>query len=193
MFSDFSDVGRTFENLWEIYGRFQDEISRGTFLNYLRYDLSGNKEYLLEIYKKQEKVDEIFQGLKENGGHYLIGITKEGVKNINSLWPGIWAGVFDNNADLIGESYEGIPVVGLPKTKEELEKFRNSGKKICICSAGYQSQIEEQLLSLGLEENTINISKIIGEQYFGFSFLKHEDDEIFVDGGYTTERRFFVL
>ncbi|MBQ9274399.1 MAG: FkbM family methyltransferase [Succinivibrio sp.] len=170
----------------QILTHLGDSRSRRTFLDYLTWRVSGEESYLLDIYRHCMNVEDLMSKVQHSGRqHYLWGVTATSVAHLNTLWPGCWRGVFDNDPRSWNTGgVTQIPFLPPPTHPEALAELYRRGEQILVCSASSAGAIMAQIKSLGFaQEVAINVSELIGAQYFGLPELYHDQNELFVDAG----------
>lgn len=167
----------------EIYHRLCDEESRRIFEKRLLFSLTEDYSYISEMLsmnRERIKINEIFSHLfKKKLAIFGAGFCG---KALLSVFPEMkWTCFIDNH--LKTEWMCGLKVVSLEKFMEEYEDIM-----IVISSETYYSEIIKQLYDAGINaKDIINVGEIIDKQsempYFGLKHLKHNEKEVFVDGG----------
>lgn len=166
----------------KIYRRLGDEVSKRIFQDRLMYSATCDAGFIQDVVKMIPLGREFSKSLVGNK-NYIWGAGSWG-KEIAEIWPGYWAGFFDNNVDLWNKSIVGRGKVLPPET---LRDTIVEGK-IFITTRLFHDDIRKQLENYGVpEEKIVDVGKFLNEfekeQYFDLDELTFAEDEVFVDVG----------
>ncbi len=174
------------ENIKNIYGRFEDDISKKIFCDRLLYSLTGNMEYVLNIVRGTEEGQEVYSRLKKcNKKKVIFGAGIWGKNIINAYRDMTFECFVDNKVLNSNKFYCGLPVISF---EQYLKDYKND--LVVISSRLYHTEIYDQLKKAGIaEEDIIDAGMLIDNmskrQYFDLPQLQKKitEKEVFVDGG----------
>ena len=169
--------------LSKIYNSLIDEESRELFKARLLYSLTGDYEDMVHMVSVIDSAKELRYKLREAGENGCV------------LWgTGYWGTMFKRGfSDIAFKCYfdnapkesekEGIPVY---HAKEFNRHYQ--GEAVMIATVFHNDEIEEQLLSYGVDKNKIvklgaYMVDLEKRQYFDLPYLPHDTDEVFIDVG----------
>lgn len=184
--------GFAFKNIKDIYGMFEDDLSRELYLNRLNWLVTGDYRYVEQIVKKSHPTFPIWN--RQDEKEFMKKLPND--ENIIFYGAGSFAKrliphmhgkrnnlIFcDRDARKQKEGFAGYTVISPEKM------FGMDHKKIVICTTKYYQDTESYLLSNGIADiDIIDIREFFicgtGDDYFYEDFLQYNEEEIFIDAG----------
>ncbi len=181
-----------FEQIRKIYNKLEDKASKDIFMKRLQYSLSGDSRYIQELvhcemerYGRTDIMVQMIDWIDKNYGSVVIfgaGCAGKQIASVLRFMNKKVICFLDNNRNLYGSKIEGLRICN----PEILLYDKECG--IVIATNDYVSEIEEQLIHMGIEQERIFLptkSWWLGteEQYFDRDIMKAHSHESFVDGG----------
>lgn len=181
------------KGLGDIYGMFEDELSRELYLNRLNWLVTGDFTYIESIVKKSHPDIPVWNRREEKEFVNILPKDKKivfyGMGGFSRRLIAYLDGspvkpVFcDSDARKQAGDFYGYPVI------QPAELFRISEpKSIVICTIKYMEEVKEYLLNHGIKDKEmIDIRPFFkcgtGDDYFYEDFLCYSDREVFIDAG----------
>lgn len=169
--------------LSNIYNRLMDQESKDIFKARLLYSMTGDQKEIVSLVSVVDHAKEIRQKVQElgNSGCILWGAGNWSTWIRENFPEIVFRYYFDNNPKC--KAIKGIPVF---RAKDFKEKYM--GELVFVTPVFFHKEIEEQLLSYGVEKNKIinvgaHVENLTVRQYFDLPCLPHVEEEVFVDAG----------
>lgn len=138
------------ENIYQIYNRIEDNISKDIFTNCLLHSTTNDVKYVRKNIVLSDIGRKFANLLKEIGKKpiYIYGAGKRG-RELTEIYPECnWGGFIDNNKR---GSCDGLPIVNLSQFQYE------PGASIVISNYMGYEEISQELMDFGIEKNKIII------------------------------------
>lgn len=181
-----------FEDIKNIYGMLEDDLSKELYLNRFNWLVTGDYQYVEQIVKKSHPTFPVWNRKEERE------FLKKLPNNIKIIFYG--AGSFAKRLiPYIHEKKENILFCDRNTLKQEEgfngykvispdEMFDIDHKKIVICTTKYYQDTEAYLLNNKIAgTDIIDIRAFFicgtGDDYFYEDFLQYDEKEIFIDAG----------
>lgn len=179
----------TFEDIWKIYNRLEDEISREIYMARMSYSATHNEEYVINMLSKYKNIDADTRMLTEQifNNKYKIVICGAGVhgRTIASSFRRIEIFAFiDNYREEKIDIQTNLPIYSF-EDYMEIFGIGNTNFLISVLDKESILQIEQQLLNIGVsKQNIIKMNRDWRNntsQYF--DVFTPKENEVFVDCG----------
>lgn len=178
------------EDIWLIYDKLADDISKEIFINRLAYNMTGDRKWIKNVIKAgggygKEFLEKINWAVAKDRKLCIFGSGAWG-KNLLDSYPDIVFSCFiDNDIKKCNKSIKGLPIIFFDDWMK-----KNDNSVVIISSRLYHEEQYAQLIEHKIpEERIINAGKMIDNlgalQYFDLPKLKELQlsDEVFVDVG----------
>lgn len=180
-------------SLSDIYGMFEDELSRELYLSRLKWLVTGDFTYIERIVEKSHPDIPVWNGreekefvnlLPENKKLIFYGTGSFSKRLLPYLKEYSARMVFcDSNIEKQKGDFYGYKVI----SPEELIEMREP-KSVVICTTKYLKEVKGYLCNKGVKEDEIIDIRAFfkcgtGDDYFYEDFLSYSDCETFVDAG----------
>ena len=166
-----------------IFSRLMDQKSKQIYKSRLLYSQTGDYDEIRRIVTGTSKAQELRQKISSvNDGQVLLWGTGFWGNWLVKSFPDMnWVGYADNEPH--NSIMNGLPVY---QSMDFLSEYKNP--VIVIATTFFHNEIYRQLLSAGISrDRIIDAGKMMLDlfetQYFDLPYLKHDDEEVFVDAG----------
>ena len=169
--------------LSNVYKKLADKESKEIFRSRLLHSLTGDTEDMVSLVSIVDYAKEIRDRLKKFNNCECVFWGAGNWSNwIKNNFPDVRFKCYFDNQPKMSEK-EGLPVYG---AKDFIDKYK--GEPIFVTPVFFHREIEEQLLSYGVEPDRIinvggYVESLTNRQYFDLPELPHVEEEVFVDAG----------